>query len=209
MKLRSLFVLLSVIGSICCAKAETTIKLGSISGAPGSTATLELQLVNDDSNFVPCAYQCDITLPEGVTINTDASTSLSTHVVASNTLSDGKYRILCYSMSNEAIPVGTVASFVVDLASNVASNAQFTVSNIEIADANSLAVNPEANNAGLSQEGAAGDLTNDGIVDTADLSALINIILGKADSVQNADLTNDGIVDTADLANLINKILGK
>lgn len=204
MKLRSLFVLLSVIGSICCAKAETTIKLGSISGAPGSTATLELQLVNDDSNFVPCAYQCDITLPEGVTINTDVSTSLSTHVVASNTLSDGKYRVLCYSMSNEAIPAGPVASFVVDLASSVSPSAQFTVSNIEIADANSLAVNPEANNAGLGTASNE-DVSGDGIVDAKDISIIIQHILADDHSV--GDVNGDGIVDAKDISILIQYIL--
>lgn len=187
-----------------CANAETTVKLGSIAGTPGSSATLELQLVNDDANFVPCAYQCDITLPEGVTISKVATSALSSHTVASNTLSDGKYRILCYSMTNEAIPAGTVASFVVDLASTVSTSAQFTVSNIEIADKNSLAVNPDSNNAGFGTASSE-DISGDGIVDAEDVSIIIKHILADDNSV--GDVNGDNIVDAEDISIVIQYIL--
>lgn len=48
--------------------------------------------------------------------------------------------------------------------------------------------------------GLAGDLNNDGVVDTADLGILI-AAFGSSDPV--SDLNNDGIVDTADLGILI------
>jgi len=66
----------------------------------------------------------------------------------------------------------------------------------------------------LQQDGAPakpGDLTGDGIVDIADINALINVMLGQwtaADCVNDPDLTGDGKVDIADVNVCINLMLG-
>ena len=54
-----------------------------------------------------------------------------------------------------------------------------------------------------------GDVTGDGLVDIADVNAVINIMLGKADSTDAADVNNDGNVDIADVNAVINIMLGK
>lgn len=54
-----------------------------------------------------------------------------------------------------------------------------------------------------------GDVTGDGQVDIADVNAVINIMLGKADKVDAADVTGDGGVDIADVNAVINIMLGK
>ena len=47
-----------------------------------------------------------------------------------------------------------------------------------------------------------GDVNNDGTVDIADLTTLIDVILGVG-NVQNADINYDGDVDIADVITLI------
>ena len=55
-----------------------------------------------------------------------------------------------------------------------------------------------------------GDITGDGMVDVADVNAIINIILNlkdKTDYSGNADLTGEGVIDVEDLNIVINIIL--
>lgn len=54
-----------------------------------------------------------------------------------------------------------------------------------------------------------GDITGDGEVDIADVNAVINIMLGKAERIPAADVTGDGEVDIADVNAVINIMLGK
>ena len=57
-----------------------------------------------------------------------------------------------------------------------------------------------------------GDVNNDGNVTIADVTALVNLILGKDDSGYNrtaADVNNDGSITIADVTALVNLILGK
>ena len=57
-----------------------------------------------------------------------------------------------------------------------------------------------------------GDVTGDGVVDIADVNAVINIMLGKATSNEwrvASDVTADGTVDIADVNAVINIMLGK
>ena len=53
-----------------------------------------------------------------------------------------------------------------------------------------------------------GDVNGDGVVNTSDVTALINIILGSAETVPAADVNGDGTVDTSDITALLNIILG-
>ena len=52
-------------------------------------------------------------------------------------------------------------------------------------------------------------MTGDGEVDIADVNAVINIMLNKAEAVPAADVTGDGEVDIADVNAIINIMLGK
>ena len=56
---------------------------------------------------------------------------------------------------------------------------------------------------------APGDVTGDGQVDIADVNAVIDIMLGKAEQTAAADVTGDGQVDIADVNAVINIMLGK
>ena len=54
-----------------------------------------------------------------------------------------------------------------------------------------------------------GDVNGDGQVTIADVTALVNIILGKGESSKMADINGDGSVTIADVTALVNIILGK
>jgi len=55
-----------------------------------------------------------------------------------------------------------------------------------------------------------GDVDFNGIVDIADVNAVINVMLGKDDgSMLQADVTGDGMVDITDVNAVINVMLGK
>ena len=54
-----------------------------------------------------------------------------------------------------------------------------------------------------------GDVNKDGIVSIADVTALVNIILGKGFDPENADVNADGAITIADVTALVNILLGK
>ncbi len=53
-----------------------------------------------------------------------------------------------------------------------------------------------------------GDVNEDGEVNIADVTMLVNVILGNAEA-ENADVNTDGTIDIADVTALVNIILGK
>ncbi len=59
------------------------------------------------------------------------------------------------------------------------------------------------------EEGLKGDVNNDDNVDIADVNAVIDMMLGKANKVDAADVTGDGVVDIADVNAIIDLMLGK
>ncbi len=58
-------------------------------------------------------------------------------------------------------------------------------------------------------DSVVGDVSGDGQVDIADVNAIINIMLGKAEQTAAADVTGEGTVDIADVNAVINIMLGK
>ena len=58
-------------------------------------------------------------------------------------------------------------------------------------------------------EPVLGDITGDGVVDIADVNAVINMMLGKEVPTTAADVTGDENVDIADVNAIINIMLGK
>ncbi len=174
------------------------------------TATVNIEMVNP--GIAACAFQCDIVLPEGVTPDV---TSLvvgdrnSTHTIASNILSDGTYRILCYSMTNADMTGtdGIVASFKTT-APVADGDYTFTVKNAELVDKASIAKIIESldSNVTIGEGGQAGDLNGDDKINMQDLGVLIDYIMNGNSA---GDLNGDDKVNMQDLGIEINIILGK
>lgn len=55
--------------------------------------------------------------------------------------------------------------------------------------------------------GIKGDVNGDGTVDVSDINALINIMLGQAQSTEAADVNGDGGVDVSDINEVVNMLL--
>ena len=57
--------------------------------------------------------------------------------------------------------------------------------------------------------GLVGDVTFDGKVDVSDVNAVINMVLGKVESIPEADVNADSKIDISDVNAIINIMLGK
>lgn len=211
--MKKLLLLISLlIGGMSASFAQDGGITGTFNGAPNKDVAVSLNLTNP-SGFEACAFQCDIELPSGVTANKvsgtdnyDVATSSADHVVASNVITDGGktfLRIICYSMSNATLTNGAVASFNVHCDETIAAGkVNFTISNIELADQNSV-----SQNSGISS-GITGDVNGDGLVTVTDILAIINVINNVATN-PNADTNGDGIVTVTDILFVINVINNK
>lgn len=181
-----------------------TISVAAASGSAGSTVKMNVTMeatVND-----ACAFQCDIVLPSGVSLANPVNLTATSanHTVASNLLEGNKYRLVCYSMTNAVMTNGNVASFDI-IAPSSNGTYSFTVENVEIVSLATVeAIISNGGTGDLIVGGSKrGDINGNGIVDTADLTLLLNILKGTAPETAVADLSGNEIVDTADLTVLI------
>lgn len=182
---------------------------------------VEVALTNETS-FV--AFQMDITLPAGVEVgeltkagrlaagNDVTINGVSTptpFVLASNVISttaDSKVlRVLAYNLGNNAIMDATGNLFTVALS---AAPESATINNILFVKASDLAEIALA--AAEAQKGAdflVGDVVVDGVVNTQDIMAVVNLVLGKNSGNYNtdaADAVADGVINTQDVMAVIN-----
>ena len=130
------------------AYADNTISLKDIR-IERSTAlvVLPIQLTNENSIT---GFQCDLTLPSGVTVATDeygdylielARTTSKRHTISSSVQPDGSLRILCTSMTNATFSgnSGTVLNVTIAIPENItAGTYNIYMKNIVLSD-------PEAN----------------------------------------------------------------
>lgn len=197
------------------ASAEVTdfITVADATGSSGKSVTVKVEMTNP--NISACAYQCDIVLPAGATV-VDNSLALSTircsdHVIASNILSDGSYRVLCYSLQNTAMTgtSGAVATFQIALEDSMeAGDYTLSVKNAELVDANSIAkIVADAIESGLTvSNGVYGDMTGDEKVNASDLSFVISAL---SSSSLTGDVNGDGKINASDISELITIILNQ
>lgn len=182
-----------------------TISVAAASGSAGSTVKMNVTMeatVND-----ACAFQCDIVLPSGVSLANPVNLTATSanHTVASNLLEGNKYRLVCYSMTNAVMSNGNVASFDI-VAPSTDGTYTFTVENVEIVSLATIeAIASNGGSGDLTVGGSKfGDISGNDIVDTGDLTLLLNMLKGTAPETAVADLSGNDIVDTADLTILIN-----
>lgn len=169
--------------------------------------TVTLDMVNE-ATFTPCAFQCDIT---GATFDNAAlelavGTRNSGHTIVSNVLSNGTLRIVCYSMTNAAITgtEGTVATF----KTNLSKTTEFTVTNIVIADKESVSKKAEELKGTITIGGDAlpGDFDGSGDYTINDLTILMEFFNASDPA---GDLDGSGDCTINDVTILMNYILGK
>lgn len=212
--MRRLLLALILINSLFMAWADDVadyIYLTPANGTTGGTVTVYVMLKNPRVSV--CAFQCDVILPEGVTIVDNSlapSDRCPEHRLMSKMVDKGVYRILCYSMNNSSVvrKEGNVASFKVKISPDVeVGTYTYNVKNTVLADSKMISVvSPREVKANLNVQSGSilGDFNRDRQVDANDVSTLVRYVM-----LNNAtgDLNDDGKVDSIDLGTIINIIL--
>lgn len=185
---------------------------------------LDVELTNS-TTFV--AFQMDITVPVGLTLDGDPVSNISrlaqgenvmintvstptpfqlAYNVISTDASNQVIRVIAYNLGNHEIQEATGKLFTINFEQNVTSA---SISNILFVD-NSLAEQPLAD--AVAEEGAeykVGDVNLDGSVDLKDLTRLVNVLLGSSVETVTSNVNGDASVDLKDLTRLVNILLAK
>ena len=200
-----------------CANATDRFYIEDFEIAPGETRTVNILL---DNETVYTAFQTDIYMPEGLTIEQEdgdyifdlTSRKANDHTIMSQLRPDGTIRIAVFSMNVKAIKgnSGAVITFNLIAADDYMGPATIelknsiftTVDGDEVIFANEICT--------LGPISTPGDVNNDGSVDIDDVTALIQYVLGgysrNFDEVA-ANVDGEGSIDIDDVTALISMIL--
>ena len=206
------------------ASATDALYVNDFDLAGGATKTVSIML---DNTTAFSAVQCDIALPDGLTIvqQTDewgdpayallASARSDDHDAWSDIASTGDVRVIITNSISRRLKgnSGAVATFIVQSANGFSGEHELLLKNIVCADANAVRYAlPDAVCLINHSASIPGDVDGNGAVNGTDLNILINIILGKDNAANydgRANVNGEGGVDGNDLNKLINIILGK
>lgn len=217
-----LVVLLALAGST----QADEVKVPNVSMMSGESKTLSVELENETTMI---AFEFWMRLPEGVTIAKDEdgdfavtknSTRLGKHDLTVALDNDGRYHFLCYSnpIRNIKNNSGELLSIELVCAENVADgNYTGSIENVIFSDQdkNRIDLADCSFDVTIGTATIAGDVNSDTDISIADVTALVNIILGKDNEEpykynhKAADVNGDGAISIADVTALVNKILGK
>lgn len=230
MKIETMKILRIIMLVVLLALAGSTqadeVKVASISMMPGESKTLSVELENETTMI---AFEFWMRLPEGVTIAKDEdgdyavtknSTRLGKHDLAVAQDDDGRYHFLCYSNPIKTIKgnSGELLSIELVCAENVAEgNYTGSIENVIFSDQdkNRIDLADCSFDVTIGTATIAGDVNNDTEISIADVTALVNIILGKDNEEpyqynhKAADVNGDKVISVADVTALVNIILGK
>ena len=187
-----------------------------------SSPTLKVNLQNVDEVKL---CQFDLRLPNGVKVAKKSNGKLNAtltaradgHSISSSQLSNGDYRFIISSMSNDSFTgnSGTLVEITLDVPATMASG-EYTVKvmNVELSvpNGNDLrVVKPKDTDSKLTIVSyRPGDVNNDGSVSVTDVGCVINYILEQVPSTfifGAADMNSDGEVSVTDVGIIINQIL--
>lgn len=192
---------------------------------------IPLNLKNAEENIT--AFQCDIYLPEGVkwassidkrgneiltqpTFNADADrTDANYHTITPVTkMSNGAYRVMCYSMNKEIFldNDGAVLDIPVVIPEDMEDgDYNLIIKDIFITDTDTEQHEVEEVVSKLTVVGyTLGDPNADGLINITDIVSVISYILEEAPANFNfkaADVNGDGIINITDIVGIIDIIL--
>ena len=201
-----------------------------VTAKPGDEVTLSVKIRNEQL----VGFQFDLYLPDGIEVTTDEdgyediylSTERTTerrHNFTSQQQSDGSWRILCYSNSNNTFEgyEGEVCTIKVKVSENLAENNGYP---IEIRNA----VTTYLNEGTPAQEVRSkitsyinlfepesvlfGDANGDGTVNVTDIATIVSYIMGNNPAkfvFALADAYTDGSVNVTDIAATVNIIMNE
>lgn len=165
------------------------------------------------------AYSYDMTLPEGVTI--DSYTLSNRHNGHSESMNynetTGVYSFAVLSSQSKEVTGndGAIWTFKLNVADNVEGGdhpVKITNARYSLTSGSASVTMPETTSLLTIADYIKGDVNNDGDVDIADAVCIVNHVVGKNTPVfiaAAADVNNDGDIDIADAVRIINLVVGK
>ena len=202
-----------------------------VSITQGMTAELSVGLQNVIDDFT--AYQFDLVLPRGIEICTDAQGKyevekgdryadedqvlMAEKVLDNPYLSTVTYRIVCMSMKNAVITGtdGPLLSIKLRCFSNKAEgDYQAMIENVTFTQVDETENRLDQRELTITVNKASdfdmGDVNGDGIINTTDVVAVVNYIVGAPNgsfNVEAADMNGDGVVNITDVVAIIALIM--
>lgn len=189
----------------------------------GQQVTLSLKMNNE---IAPTGFQCDVYLPEGVTVAKDAdnfnlislstkrTTAQKTNYFDSAEQPDGAIRIMCSSTKNYTFSGndGEVATITLNVSDEIEEGEYpLILKNIVISDANSKSYTVDYVKSTLTISSyTLGDANNDGSVNVSDFTAIASYIMGTPPATfvkKAADVNADTEINVADLTGVATIIL--
>ena len=154
-------------------------------------------------------------LPDGLTAsNFQLTDRAGSHAFDVSAINGGKLRVLCYSPGIEAIDGHSGALMTLDItaADDFMGDATIRLQGTMFTTASGVEVpfDDETCAVTLPASILIGDVNGDGLVGIADVTDLIDYILGfelDGFAVEAADVSGDGIIGIADVTDLIDMIL--
>ena len=199
---------------------NNTLSLTDVQVLCGRQIILPVNMSNTESIK---GVQFDLTLPNGVTVATDAYDELavsltsrahSSHSVSARQLSNGDYRIVVTSMGAKTFSdtEGNIMNITLNVAENVEmGDYVIKVSSIALNTADNVTISPADVTATLTVTNTKpGDVNGDGSVNVTDVGMVIDHILENtpANFVKAAaDVNGDGEVNVTDVGLVIDIIL--
>lgn len=187
--------------------------------SPGMSCNVSIILDNE----VPyTAFQTDIFMPEGLTIEQDdgdyifdlTSRKSRDHIIASQSQANGSIRVICYSPHVNAFidSDGPLVTFNVTASPNFEGPASISLCNTLFTTTSGLEVpfNDETCVVTVLSAGVQGDVNGDGILNISDVTTLIDYLLNSNDAsidLENSDVTGDGTINISDVTAIIDMLL--
>ena len=224
MRLKRLFILGLVLAFAGITHAADILKVQDVEVAAGESVTLNIELNNTTTNLM--GWQCDISLPEGLTLELKANGkpkgtlgerfATTEHTISSTVLANGNYRFIVTSMDGETIPGTSGTLFTVTLKADaslaVGTKLSGIVKNIEFntKDNQKLTFSDVSINVSIKSAAILGDVNGDGEVNVGDIVTVCNVMAGISTvDPQVADVNKDGEVNVGDIVTICNIMAGK
>ncbi len=202
---------------------ENAIVLGNVTANTGTTVALPVSLANKDEIT---ALQMDLHLPSGITMATDADGDVmietssrvsNKHTIDCSKMSDGNYRIICYSTKNNTFTGNSGNLF--NLMLNIDANATdgdnvVSATGIELSDNTGTAYTGKDTKGTVTVKSyMVGDVDGNGQHSINDVVCIINNVLNRPNTTfveAAADLDGNGEISVNDAVLLIKTyILGQ
>ncbi len=202
---------------------ENAIVLGNVTANTGTTVAFPVSLANKDEIT---ALQMDLHLPSGITMATDADGDVmietssrvsNKHTIDCSKMSDGNYRIICYSTKNNTFTGNSGNLF--NLMLNIDANATdgdnvVSATGIELSDNTGTAYTGKDTKGTVTVKSyMVGDVDGNGQHSINDVVCIINNVLNRPNTTfveAAADLDGNGEISVNDAVLLIKTyILGQ